>query len=194
MKAKGYPFLYSVVVFLLAGHAQAADISVSKQEKLGRLLELSRLEQSLELANRSCVEASVAGPHSPDKVWAKEGKYHGLTPKSEEWPEALAAFRRFSEASCASSSASMYKQMYVNFYGARLDEKYIDGVIKYMESPAGQAFAKLQDEFQTVMSDDANRRSIARQEAAREAYWKEIDRLAGQVAQRKSPPWWQFWK
>ena len=153
------------------------------------------LEQSRALGIRSCVEASVEGQHSPDKVWAKTGKYHGLTPKSEEWPEAMLAFRRFSERSCSSgSSASMYKQMFVNFYGTRLNEKDIDSVIKYMESPSGQAFTKLQDEFQTVLSDDVNKKSIANEQAARDAYWQEIGLLTGRVEKRKSSEWWKFWK
>lgn len=195
MKTTGYIALFSVAFFLIVGNARAEDISVSKQEKLGRLLEIMRLEQSLSLGIRSCVESSLSGQHSPNKVWEKEGKYHGLTPKSEEWPEALLAFRRFSERTCASgSSASMYKQMFVNFYGTRLNEKDIDSVLKYMESPTGQAFMKYQDEFQTVLSDDANKRSIASQEAARDAYWQEIGLLAGRVQKRKSSEWWKFWK
>jgi hypothetical protein len=187
---------YFLSLLLLAGLgcATGAEISVAKQEKLAKLLELMRFDQSMEIAKRSCVEASMAGPHSPDKIWAREGKFSGLSPKSAQWPEAINAFRRFSEKTCSTESMAAWKQSFVNFYGTRMDEKDIDSVIKYMLSPAAKALTKLQDEFQIATGNEQAQKGIQKQDLARQEYWDEIAELTRREAANPSSQWWRFWR
>ncbi|MES2581634.1 MAG: hypothetical protein V4627_02865 [Pseudomonadota bacterium] len=167
---------------------------MAKQEKLAKLIDLMQIDQSLEIARRSCVDASMAGPHSPDKIWAREGKFSGLSPKSTQWPEAINAFRRYSEKTCMTESIAAWKQSFVNFYGARLDEADLDSVIKYMSSPAAKALTKLQGEFQIATSNAYAQKGIQQADMARQEYWDEIAELTRREAAHAPSQWWRFWK
>lgn len=194
MKICSPPFFLSLILLSGLGCAAGTEISVAKQEKLSKLLDLMRIEQTLEIAKRGCVEASMAGPHSPDRTWAREGKFSGLSPKSAEWPEAINAFRRYSEKTCATESIAAWKQNFVNFYGTRMEETDLDSVIKYMSSPAAKALVRVGEEFQIATSKEDSNKSIQKADMARREYWDEIAELTRREAKHASSQWWKFWK
>jgi len=172
--------LSALLVVLVSGASAAQIASASKQRKLGELLELMRLDQSYAIARKGCIDATMNGPFSPGRMAEKDGDYYGFTAESGAWPAVLRAFERYATAACSPFTLAETKQRYVEFYGARVSEKDLDGLLKFLRSSSGHAFVTVQDEFLRVLGDETQQRSLAAAADAQVVLERELTKLQEQ--------------
>ena len=151
----------SVLIVVLVFSVSMVQAATSKQQKLLELLELMRLDQAYAISKKGCVDATVNGPFSPGKLAEKNGQYYGFTAKSAAWPAVLRAFERYAVSSCSPMTLAETKKRYLEFYGSRVSEKDLDGLLRFLRSSSGSAFVTIQDEFLRALGDETQRRSLA---------------------------------
>lgn len=151
----------TLLLVLMSATSVAQVATTHKQLKLSDLLELMRLDQSIEIGIAGCIEATLAGAYSPQQVLDKNGQYYGFTEKSSSWPSVQEAFKRYAIASCTQMTVEELRALYMDFYGTRVTEHDLDGMIAFMRSPAGQAFVSLQDEFVRTIGKKMQERAIS---------------------------------
>src|SRR5215831_18865927 len=172
--------LAALLVALAAGASAAQVASPSKQKKLGELLDLMRLDEAYTISRKGCIEATMNGPYSPVQMAEKDGDYYGFTAESGAWPAVLRAFERYATAACSPFTLAETKQRYVEFYGARVSEKDLDGLLKFLRSSSGHAFVTVQDEFLRALGDETQQRSLAAAVDAQAVLERELTKLQEQ--------------
>lgn len=183
-----------VITVLGAANVHAADTTRTKLAKVQRVMELTRFDQTIAMGARTCIETNLAGPTTPAAVAIREGSYHGLTPKSPDWPQLLASYERLTQKTCSIYEQIDLRKIYIDYYERQVTEADLDSVIQYLSSPAGQAFARVQDEFMRVMTREVQRRGQPIIEAAQQAFNADLKQLVLKEQERQKPAWWQFWR
>lgn len=172
--------LAALLVAVCTGASAAQIASPSKQKKLGELLELMRLDEAYAISRKGCIDATMNGPYSPARMAEKDGDYYGFSAESGAWPAVLRAFERYATASCSPLTLAETRKRYVEFYGARVSERDLDGLLKFLRSSSGHAFVTVQDEFLRALGDEAQRRSLTAAAAAQTVLERELTKLQEQ--------------
>ena len=172
--------LLVLVLAVVSGASAAQGASSSKQKKLNELLELMRLDQSYAISRKGCIDATMNGPFAPGKMAEKDGDYYGFTAESGAWPAVLRAFERYATASCSPLTLAETRKRYVEFYGSRVSEKDLDGLLKFLRSSSGHAFVTVQDEFLRVLGDETQQRSLTAAADAQVVLVRELTKLQEQ--------------
>ena len=170
----------ALLIALVSGAPAAQAASASKEKKLSELLELMRLDQAYAISKKGCIDATMSGPFSPGRMAEKDGDYYGFTAESGAWPAVLRAFERYATTSCSPLTLPETRKRYVEFYGSRVSEKDLDGMLKFLRSSSGHAFVAVQDEFLRALGDETQQRSLAAAAEAQVVLERELTKLQEQ--------------
>lgn len=183
-----------VVLLSCVGIVSAANTALSKQQKIEQMLASLKFDRIIESGIAECIDSTLDAYYAPEKVVAKSGDYKGMTPKSADWPQVQAAFRRFAEKSCSGVGVERTKKVYIEWYDKNITEEDLDAIIRFQQSPSGRALASAQENFTRFLSKATSDANSKAQEDAGVDFRNEVDTISNRQRTCNQQFWWMFWR
>ncbi len=113
---------------------------------------LLQYDRQFEAFNERCVHDQ--GSFTPESLVARNPNYFdGLTPKSAQWPDVVAAYSEFRQQVCSRPTKTEYLQALSSSYAKAMTAKQLQESIKFYSSATGQALVEA-NQLAALASDD----------------------------------------
>jgi len=175
--------------------APVATAAAAPRDAVDEFIEMAGLSRAVEQNRLDCrKEMERYSPASA--VLENPAAYGDIKPGVAQWPRLIAAWERYVEDWCASSSdVGLYRRLYGEAWRERFKEGEIDAAVRFFKTPPGHRFLATQTEVSRTVSGRAleiraplglqiQRRFQAEQAAVLADYQREAERLRAATAPR----------
>jgi len=156
--------------------AKAASVPVSK-DAVDELVDLAKLSEVAGTYMRDCLREMAN--NSPSVQAEKDPGYFGaITRDSPQWPKLVAAFERYTQEYCASTSdGDVLRRAYVGAWREAADEATVRSALRHLRSRDGQRVLEAENRVSLLVSSKLVEMRRAPADAATARYQQEFSHL-----------------
>lgn len=141
MRAPMRAMTRAITMALASALLLTATVPAWASAKSDRLVALFRDRQLL-AAHRADCERRAAAVSPAALLQDNPNTFYGFNPKSRQWPEVVAIYRRYRRAMCAYLSPQGFTHAMSEQYAHSLSVPDLDAAIRFFASPVGQRLVK----------------------------------------------------